>query len=44
MIRDLHVLALCGASWWLLWWFYAIWEKNRPRSYSPDHPPEELLS
>ena len=44
MIRDLQTLVLFGAATGLLWSFYRLWEKNRPRPYSPAHVPEELLS
>jgi hypothetical protein len=44
MIRDLHTLGLLGAGLGLCWPFYRLWEKNRPRPYSPAHVPEELLS
>jgi hypothetical protein len=39
-----ETLALCGTAWFFLWPVYTIWQKNRPRSYPPGHPPEELLS
>ena len=44
MIRDLHTLILFGTAAGLLWSFYMLWDKNRPRPYSPDHVPEDLLS
>ena len=44
MIRDLQTLVLFGAATGLLWSFYKLWEKNRPRPYSPSAVPEELLS
>ena len=44
MIRDLHTLVLFAGAAGLLWSFYKLWDKNRPRPYSPAHVPEELLS
>jgi hypothetical protein len=44
MMRDLHTLILFVTAGGLLWSFYELWDKNRPRPYSPDHVPEELLS
>ena len=44
MIRDLQTLALLPARTGLCWPFYKLWEKNRPRPYSPSAVPEELLS
>ncbi len=44
MMRDLHTLFLFVAATGLLWSFYKLWEKNRPRPYSPDRVPADLLS
>jgi hypothetical protein len=44
MVRDLHTLILFVTAGGLLWSFYKLWEKNRPRPYTPTSVPEELLS
>ena len=44
MIRDLHTLVLFGTATGLLWSFYILWQKNRPRPYTPTSVPEDLLS
>jgi hypothetical protein len=44
MIHDLHTLILFVTSGGLLWSFYMLWQKNRPRPYTPTSVPEELLS
>jgi hypothetical protein len=44
MMRDLHTLILFGTATGLLWGFYQLWDKNRPRPYTPTSVPEELLS
>jgi hypothetical protein len=44
IVRDLHVLGVFAAGAALFWSFYKLWDKNRPRSYSPAHVPEDLLS
>lgn len=44
MVRDLQTLVLFVTAGGLLWSFYKLWEKNRPRPYTPTSVPEELLS
>ena len=44
MVRDLQTLVLFGTATGLLWGFYKLWDKNRPRPYTPTSVPEELLS
>jgi hypothetical protein len=44
MFRDLHTLVLFVTAGGLFWSFYKIWDKNRPRPYTPTSVPEELLS
>jgi hypothetical protein len=44
MMRDLQTLVLFAGATGLLWSFYKLWDKNRPRAYSPSAVPEELLS
>lgn len=43
MIHNLETLFVFVSAAGLLWGFYKLWEKNRPRGYSPRHVPEELL-
>jgi hypothetical protein len=44
MFQDLHTLFLFMAGGGLAWSFFRLWDKNRPRPYSPGQVPEELLS
>lgn len=44
MFPDLHTLFLCITGGGLALSFVKLWDKNRPRPYSPGHVPEELLS
>jgi hypothetical protein len=44
MAGTLHALGVAAAAIALFWSFYKLWDKNRPRAYSPSHVPEDLLS
>ncbi len=43
IIRDWRILGTLVAGACLVWPFWKIIEKNRPRSYDPHHPPYEMM-
>ena len=43
IVRTVEVLFLTIGSVALIWPFYRVWQRNRPRSYSPDDLPNDLV-
>jgi hypothetical protein len=43
IVRTVEVLFLMVGSIALIWPFYRLWKNNRPRAYSPDDLPNDLL-
>lgn len=40
---SLHAIGVAMTAWGLCYGGWKIWEKNKPRHYSPDHIDEDLL-
>ena len=43
IVPSLHTLGVAAASFGLAYAGWKSWQRNRPRSYSPDRIPEDLL-